>query len=167
MACRDLAFLQQRWQGFHQPPPPKPTMNSSVPSRETFPHQDTQAAVPHQHSMGQQQRSRSLPLRASETVPGEPAHTYMDISSSQQGGGRTEQNLQGRPISAEDRAAPVLSPLSAFSPVIGTPVEYYTYSAPPAAVVMPGALQQRGSGSGFSYQAATSPGAHMIGKYPR
>ncbi len=117
--------------------------------------------MPHQHSVGQQQHSSSLPLRASDAVPGAPAHSHMDVSPPpQQAGGRVEPDLQRQPISAEAPAAPLLSPLSAFSPVIGTPVEYYAYSAPPAADVM-------GSGSGFSYQAATSPGAHMHGKYPR
>lgn len=168
-ACRDLAFLQQRWQGFHEPPPPKPVANNSVPSRETLPHSTTGAAAPHQHSMGQQQHSSSLPLRASNAVPGVPAQSHMDVSPSARAAddSRTEPGLQGRPISAETRTAQMLSPLSAFSPVIGTPVEYYAYSAPPAADVMPGPFQERGSGSGFSYQAACSPGAHMPGRHPR
>ena len=169
LTCRDLKFLQQRWQGFHEPPPPKPAVNSSVPSRETLPHSMTGAAAPHQHSMRQQQHSSSLPLRASHALPGVPAHSHMDVSPSAPAAGDSgaEPGLQGRPISAETRTALMLSPLSAFSPVIGTPVECYAYSAPPAADVMPGPFQERGSGSGFSYQAACSPGAHMLGRNTR
>ena len=165
--CRDLALLQQRWQGYHEPPVPTklvPAPDSSVPSREGHSHQLTGGAPapPHQQSMGQQQHSST---GFSELVSEMPAPSHMNVSPSVRAAGDSAQpGLQQHAVPAENRAAPALSPLSAFSPVIGTPVEFYGYSAPPAAPVMAVPVQERSSRSGFSYQAACSPGEHMLGR---
>lgn len=163
--CRDLALLQQRWQGYHDPlSKPVLVLNSSIPHGSAPPHPLTEGAPPQQQSVGQQQHSSSLPHRSSGLVHVMPTLSHTDVSPlAQAAGARAQPGLQGRPISAENRAAPELSPLSAFSPIIGTPVEYYTCSAPPAAGAMPEPLWEGIGGSGFSYQAAISPGEHKPG----
>ena len=163
LTCRDLALLQQRWQGYHEPPlsKPVPAPDGSVLSKEALPHQLTEGVPTHQDSMGQQHSSTGL----SELVSGLPAPSQMGVSpSARAASDRAQPGLQGRSIHAEDRAAPALSPLSALSPVVGTPVEFYAYTAPPAAGAVPVPVQERSSKSGFSYQAACSPGEHMVGR---
>ena len=164
--CRDLALLQQRWQGYHEPPlaKPVPVSDGSVPHGRNVPPRLTEQAPPQQQSVGQQQQSSSLLHKLSGPVPGVPAQSRMAVSPSAQAAGvRAQPNLQGRHISVDSRAAPELSPLSAFSPVIGTPVEYYAYLAPPAAAAAPEPLWEATGGSGFSYHAAISPGEHKSG----
>lgn len=95
---------------------------------------------------------------------GMPAHSQMTISpTARPAADAIEADLQRRPISAQ---APAVSPLSAVSPVVGTPVEYFAYSAPPAADVTQRPIQETADGSGFSYQASRSPGQQMLGKPP-
>ena len=174
-------MLQQRWQGFYKPPQAKaaPAPESQVPSGSAVPHHVMAGARPHQHSMRQQHHSSELPHPHDEAMYEVPAHSQITISpTARPAAGAAEVGRQRRPISAEDRAetglqgrpisaeAPAVSPLSAVSPVVGTPVEYFVYSAPPAADVMLRPIQETADGSGFSYQASRSPGQQMLGKPP-
>lgn len=180
LMCRDLEMLQQRWQGFYRPPPAKaPVPENQVPSGNAVPHHVMAGAHLHQQSMRQQQHSSDLPHPHDEAMYGMPAHSQMTISpTARPAADAIEADLQRRPISGEDRAetglqrrpisaqAPAVSPLSAVSPVVGTPVEYFAYSAPPAADVTQRPIQETADGSGFSYQASRSPGQQMLGKPP-
>ena len=167
LACRELEMLKQRWQGFHQPP-----AATGIPATESKPaqHDAPAPSMAGQRAVGLQEgisHSNSSTMQQQHWhnggVPTAGAHPGAEASLLAR---QARAGLQGGAALAGDGSAPVQSPLSAYSPVLGTPVEHFTAAAAaaPTVDVLPRSGEGRGVASGFAQHAFLSPNQDLLGK---
>ena len=166
LAYRELEMLKQRWQGFHKPP-----AATGIPATESRPAQHDalapsmagQSAVGQQEGISQPNSSTMQQQRwHNGGVPTAIAHPGAEASLSAR---QTGAGLQGRAAPAGDGSAPAQSPLSAYSPVLGTPVEFFiAAAAAPTVDVLPRSGEGRGVASGSAQHGFLSPNQDLLGK---
>ena len=159
-------MLIQRWQGFHQPP-----AATGIPAAESQPAQHDALAPSMAGQCGPgQQEGISHPYSSAMQqqrwhnggVPTAAAHPGAEASLAARPAGA---GLQGRAALAGDESAPAQSPLSAYSPVLGTPVEYLiAAAAAPTVAVLPRSGEGRGVASGSAQHGFLSPNQDLLGK---
>lgn len=172
-------MLKQRWQGFHQPPAAigipateiqqgfhQPPAATDIPA--TAQHDAPAPSMAGQCAVGLQEgisHPNSSTMQQQHWhnggVPTAGAHPGAEASLL---GRQARAGLQGHAAIAGDGSAPVQSPLSAYSPVLGTPVEYFTAAAAaPTVDVLPRSGEGRGVALRFAQHAFLSPNQDLLG----